>query len=118
MRRSVRSMSRGPLLAALFAALSTLGSLPATAATFVYVANADSQEVSVLQLDRQAGQLTPVETVAVGGTVMPLAVSPDKRFLYAALRSQPFRVVSFSIDAATGKLKKLTTRNGWERSAA
>lgn len=98
MSRSSRS-----LLAALFA----LGSLPATAATMVYVANADSQEVSVLQLDRQSGQLTPVETVAVGGTVMPLAVSPDKRFLYAALRSQPFRVVSFAIDATSGKLKKL-----------
>jgi 6-phosphogluconolactonase len=45
--------------------------------------------------------------VAVGGTVMPLAVSPDKRFLYAALRSQPFRVLSFAVDPASGRLKKL-----------
>jgi 6-phosphogluconolactonase len=36
-----------------------------------------------------------------------MAVSPDKRFLYAALRSQPFRVVSFAIDGASGKLRKL-----------
>jgi 6-phosphogluconolactonase len=79
----------------------------ACAATWVYVSNADSQEISVLELDRVQGTLKPVETVNVGGTVMPMAVSPDKRFLYAALRSQPFRAVSFAIDGATGKLRKL-----------
>lgn len=77
------------------------------AATWVYVSNADSQEISVLQLDRASGALTAVDTVAVGGTAMPMAISPDKRVLYAALRSQPYRVVSFAIDPATGKLKKL-----------
>lgn len=79
----------------------------AAAATWVYIANADSQDISVLELDRAQGRLKPVETVGVGGTVMPLAVSPDKRFLYAALRSQPFRVVSFAIDGTSGKLRKL-----------
>nr|WP_256330626.1 beta-propeller fold lactonase family protein [Variovorax sp. YR216] len=79
----------------------------AHAATYVYVANADSQEISVLELDRAQGQLKPVETVGVAGTVMPMAVSPDKRFLYAALRSQPFRVTSFAIDSASGRLRKL-----------
>ena len=82
-------------------------SLAANAATVVYVSNADSQEISVLSLDRTTGALTSIETVPVGGTVMPLALSPDKRVLYAALRSQPFRVVSFAVDATSGKLKKL-----------
>ena len=77
------------------------------AATYVYVANADSQDISVLELDRGAGQLKPVDTVPVGGMVMPMTVSPDKRFLYAALRSQPFRVASFAIDATNGRLRKL-----------
>ena len=77
------------------------------AGTVVYVSNADSQEISVLALDRASGALTPIETVPVGGTVMPLALSPDKRVLYAALRSQPFRVASFAIDPASGRLKKL-----------
>ena len=77
------------------------------AATYVYVANADSQEISVLQMDRASGALTAIDTVAVGGTVMPMAISPDKRVLYAALRSQPFRVATFAIDPASGKLKKL-----------
>jgi 6-phosphogluconolactonase len=89
-----------------FALLSMAG-VHASAATWVYVSNADSQEISVLALDRDKGSLTPVQTLNVGGTVMPMTVSHDKRVLYAALRSQPFRVVSLSIDAATGKLQKL-----------
>ena len=88
-------------------AFSMAGCGMASAATWVYVANADSQEISVLELDRAQGVLKPVDTVNVGGAVMPMSVSPDRRFLYAALRSQPFRVVSFSIDGATGKLSKL-----------
>ena len=82
-------------------------SAAASAASWVYVANADSQEISVLQLDRAAGTLKAVSSVAVGGTAMPMAVSRDKRFMYVALRSQPFRVLSFAIDGATGGLKKL-----------
>lgn len=79
----------------------------ATAATWVYVSNADSQDLSVLELDRSAGTLKPVETVPLAGMAMPMAVSPDKRVLYVALRSQPFRVVSLAIDPASGKLRKL-----------
>ncbi len=79
----------------------------ASAATWVYVSNADSQEISVLELDRAQGALKPVQTLNVGGTVMPMVVSHDKRMLYAALRSQPFRVTALSIDGATGKLQKL-----------
>ncbi|MEO7338776.1 MAG: lactonase family protein [Caldimonas sp.] len=76
-------------------------------ATRVYVANADSQEISVLALDGASGALTPIETVGVGGAVMPMALGPNRRVLYAALRSPPYRVVSFSIDAASGRLTKL-----------
>ena len=38
---------------------------------------------------------------------MPLALSPDRRFLYAALRSEPFTVVSFAIDPESGRLTPL-----------
>ena len=66
------------------AANLALGAAAATAqgATYVYVSNADSQDISVLQMDRTNGALTAIETVNVGGTVMPMAVSPDKRVLY------------------------------------
>src|SRR5712671_4998753 len=81
----------------------------ASAATFVYVGNADSQDVTVLEL-RSNGDLTPVETAAVPGPAkpgssLPLAVSPDRKRLYAGLRNEPYSVVTFAIDAKTGKLK-------------
>ncbi len=72
--------------------------------TIVYVANADSHDISVLALDDSSGALAEIERFAVGGTVMPLAVSPDRRMLYASLRSAPFRVHSLAIDPASGRL--------------
>jgi 6-phosphogluconolactonase len=78
----------------------------AGAGTVVYVSNADSQEISVLSLDRASGTVAPLQTLAVGGTVMPLALSPDRKLLYAALRSQPYRVVTLAIES-DGKLRKL-----------
>jgi 6-phosphogluconolactonase len=93
--------------AALLSVIMT--AMPAAAKIMVYVSNADSREISVLELDAQAGELKPVETVAMSGTAMPMAVSPDKRHLYVSLRSQPFSVSSFSIDRQTGKLALLST---------
>jgi 6-phosphogluconolactonase len=40
---------------------------------------------------------------------MPMAVSPDRRFLYAASRSKPYTVHVYSIDAVTGALTPLST---------
>jgi len=93
--------------AALLAAI--MGTMPATAKTIVYVSNADSREISVLELDAASKQLKPVETVAVSGTAMPMAISPDRRHLYVSLRSQPFSVSSFAIDQQSGKLDLLST---------
>lgn len=89
--------------------LALTSAAPAIAKTMVYVSNADSGEISVLQLDAQAGALVPVETVPVSGTAMPMAISPDRRHLYVSLRSQPFSVSSFAIDQQTGKLDLLST---------
>ena len=68
----------------------------AGAATFVYVGNADSQDVSVLEL-KSNGDLAPVETAAVPGPTkpggsLPLAVSPDKKRLFVGLRNEPYTV--------------------------
>jgi 6-phosphogluconolactonase len=41
--------------------------------------------------------------------VMPMAMSPDHRYLYASLRSEPFAVAVFAIDPATGRLTPLST---------
>jgi len=79
------------------------------ASTVVYVACADSHEIAVLRLDPASGALAPVQQVATGGTVMPLAVSPDRRRLYASIRSAPLAVLSFAIDPDDGTLAPLGT---------
>jgi 6-phosphogluconolactonase len=87
--------------------------MPETHQTVVYVSNAGSKEIFVFAMDRDSGDLAPVERVAVRGTdkpsptSIPMAVSPDHRFLYAALRSEPFPVSSFAIDAESGRLTHL-----------
>ncbi len=75
--------------------------------TVVYVSNADSGEIRVWRLDAASGALVPVQTVTVGGQVMPMALSPDKRFFYAARRSDPLEALSFAIDPRTGELAAL-----------
>jgi 6-phosphogluconolactonase len=92
-------------IAILFAGACTSGI--AQAATYAYVSNADSKDISVFRLDNSNGALAPVETVAVGGTVMPMAFSPDHLRLYAGLRSTPYRVVSFAVNPLDGKLIEL-----------
>ncbi len=37
--------------------------------------------------------------------VMPMAVSPDKRFLIAAVRSKPYEAYTYAIDSKSGELK-------------
>jgi 6-phosphogluconolactonase len=87
---------------------------PASAATFVYVGNTESNEIYVMRLDRQSGDLTLVEKVPmpgitkVGGST-PMAVSPDRRFLYAAARNEPKIAAGFAIDQATGTLKHVAS---------
>jgi 6-phosphogluconolactonase len=39
---------------------------------------------------------------------MPMAVSPDRRFLYAASRSKPYTVHVYSIDSGSGALRPLS----------
>ncbi len=72
--------------------------------TVVYVSNADSQDISVMKLDPLHRTMTPIQTLAVAGQVMPLAVSPDRQFLYAAIRSKPYSLASFRIEQGSGRL--------------
>ena len=81
----------------------------AAAPTLLYVSNAHSGDISVLRVDPHSGAPTTVQTLAVGAVVMPLAVSPDRRFLYAVLRSEPFTVSSLAIDPRSGTLTPIGT---------
>ncbi len=80
----------------------------AQAATFVYVSNAEDGTIGMYVLAPD-GVLQPGPRVEAGKPVMPMSVSPDKRFLYAAVRSKPFRVITYAIDRSTGALKQLST---------
>lgn len=82
---------------------------PISPVAVAYVSNADSHDITVLELDRDQGTLRTLQTVDAGGAVMPLALSPDRRFLYAALRSEPFSVASFAVDGRTGALAQIGT---------
>lgn len=79
--------------------------------TNVYVGNAESQDISVFALAADGG-LTAIETVSVPGPStpggsLPLAVTADRRRLYAALRNEPYSVVAFAIAPLTGRLTAL-----------
>ena len=71
----------------------------------VYVACADSKEICVARLDDATGALDVIQRAAVPGAVMPLAIAPSRRFLYACLRSEPFSVATLEIDRAAGTLR-------------
>ena len=76
---------------------------PAVAATFVYVSNAEDGDIGMYTLQAD-GSLQPGPRVSAAKIVMPMAVSPDKRFLIAAVRSKPFEAYSYSIDNKSGAL--------------
>ena len=81
-------------------------------ATFLYVGNGETRDINAFKLDEENGDLAPIGTFAVPGPTnscfsFPLAVSPDKRFLFAVLRNRPWSVRSFAIDPASGRLDYL-----------
>src|SRR4051794_15270247 len=75
--------------------------------TYVYVSNADDGDIGVYTL-RADGSLRAMARDPAAKAVMPLAVSPDRRYLYAAIRSKPFSAVTYAIDAGSGALEELS----------
>jgi 6-phosphogluconolactonase len=92
---------RAPIVAVL---LSLSWSSPALAGTFIYVSNAEDGDIGMYTLQAD-GSLQPGPRVTAAKIVMPMAVSPDKRYLIAAVRSKPFEAYSYAIDKASGALK-------------
>lgn len=75
----------------------------------VYVSNADSHDISVLELNQGDGTIRLIENVPAGGEVMHLATGPGHKYLYASLTSEPHSVSSWGIDSSTGKLRPIQT---------
>src|SRR5262245_31646397 len=76
--------------------------------TFVYVSMAPEKKIQIYKLDPADGKLTAVDGLMVEGSPGSLGVDPQKKFLFASLRTTS-SLASFSIDPATGKLKQLST---------
>lgn len=79
---------------------------PVVAGTFVYVSNAADGDISTYRM-LATGELLVGPRVPAAPVVMPMVVSPDKRFLYAAARSQPYKVFVYAIDREHGTLESL-----------
>ena len=84
------------------------GSPSQAAGTFVYVSNADDGDITTYTMSPD-GALQPGARVKAAPVVMPMVVSPDRRFLYAASRSKPYAVHAYTIDRATGALTLLAS---------
>jgi 6-phosphogluconolactonase len=74
------------------------------AKTFVYVSNAQDGNIDAYTMDTNTGTLAPIGKTEAAKLVMPMTVSPNKKYLYAVIRSQPVRVLTYAIDPATGVL--------------
>ena len=96
---------KAPIIAAL---LSLAASAPALAGTFVYVSNAEDGDIGMYTLQAD-GSLQPGQRFKAAKLAMPMAVSPDKRFLVVAVRSKPFQAYSYSIDKSSGALNLVDT---------
>jgi 6-phosphogluconolactonase len=103
--KSIAKLTKGITIVAL---TTLIGHAPTLAGTFVYVSNADDGDIGVYSVQAD-GSLKPGERAKAANLVMPMAVSPDKRFLYAAARSKPYSVFVYAIDANTGALKTLSS---------
>ena len=69
----------------------------AHAAAYVYVSNGGGGDIGTYTMASD-GMLTPGPRVEAGELVAPMSVSPDKRFLFAAVRTKPYSAVTYAID--------------------
>jgi len=74
---------------------------------YMYVALQEDDKILVHAIEPQTGKLTPQAEVSIPGGPFTMAISPDRKFLYAGCRDTP-QLASFQIDQDSGGL----TQNG------
>lgn len=74
---------------------------------YVYVAYAEDGAIGRFKLNSASGALQARPEAAAGKLVMPMAPSPDRQFLYASIRSQPYGVICYQIERPDGALTQL-----------
>ncbi|HWR35415.1 MAG TPA: beta-propeller fold lactonase family protein [Clostridia bacterium] len=109
MKTLARTLSAVIAVVVLSAAVMMMNASKKNVRTMAYVSNADSRDIYVMELSEIDGSVNVVQRMTVTGTVMPLSISPDRKYLYASLRSEPNSVSSFSINQDSGKLTPIKT---------
>jgi len=76
----------------------------------VYCSSCQQGRIDRFVLDEASGRLDRLETLAIPDAQAPtishpLALSRDRRFLYAAVRVPPYRIATFAISPADGSLE-------------
>jgi 6-phosphogluconolactonase len=97
-----------------------LGSLPQllvmdVPGSFLYVANASSNNISVFTIDSGSGALTPVtgSPFSIGLSPMNMKLTPSGNFLYVSAASEPLGLIAgFSVNAGVLQLIGTTSTEG------
>lgn len=87
-----------------WAAIVSATSGKAHAATYVYVSVAGKSTIAQFSLDMDSGELKDRVDLQVGGAPGCLAVSPDQRTMYAAIRTEG-ALMSLRMAPGTGRLE-------------
>ena len=100
-------MNKKSIFSNLAMAATVLGmATSAYSGTYVYISNIDDADITGYELTAgPAPHLTSVGRFPAGKFVMPMAVSPDGKNLYASVRSKPFSLYTYQIDQTNGQLK-------------
>jgi len=74
--------------------------------TYVYISNIEDADISAYELSTGPNpHLNSVGRFPAGKFVMPIAVTPDGKNLYASVRSKPYSLYMYQIDQLNGHLK-------------
>jgi 6-phosphogluconolactonase len=74
--------------------------------TYVYISNIEDADISAYELSTGPNpHLNSVGRFPAGKFVMPMAVTPDGKNLYASVRSKPYSLYMYQIDQLNGQLK-------------
>ncbi|MBE7494886.1 MAG: lactonase family protein [Verrucomicrobiaceae bacterium] len=84
-----------------------LASVAIAGPTIVYVSESGEKCVAVWSLDESSGELTRLGEARLPGAPGSLAISPDRRHLYASVRSAK-QFATLDVDAKTGALSNPT----------
>ena len=78
------------------------------AGQFVYVSESGDDSIAIFRQHPETGQLTFIDRQRTSGSPGALDVGPQRRFLFAAIRSTK-TLASFRIDPLTGRLTPVST---------